>query len=291
MTLILGMSKLEGIYLSADFRVTDPTSGDVIDDASVKLLDILFPPAGGTRGLLAYTGLAKLPDGTPMGTWLVETMRGESEIPDQAMAHLLARLNRDVAPRPDGLTVNVLLIEGEHGERRLFGEFTNRKVDARSGRVATLSAFEYLMTELHGPFAFANGSGATRVIADGHLARVHDQLTIRPRRAFDHMKLLASVNRRVAEKVKTVSPACHVAFVPAERPAPGASDDRFGPQSRSFTERGEAAPAVMPMLLFGIDTSIMVRRGQELFAALEAGGAPPPELDADTVNRSMRRRD
>ena len=84
MTLILGMSKPEGIYLSADFRVTEHPSRRLIDDAAVKLLDVQFPPDGGTRALIAYTSLAILPDTTPVGTWLVETMRGESEVPDQA---------------------------------------------------------------------------------------------------------------------------------------------------------------------------------------------------------------
>jgi hypothetical protein len=38
MTLILGMSKPEGVYLSSDYRVTDARSGKLIDDASVKFL-------------------------------------------------------------------------------------------------------------------------------------------------------------------------------------------------------------------------------------------------------------
>lgn len=289
MTLILGMSKPEGIYLSADFRVTEQPSGRLIDDASVKMLTVHFPPEGGTRALFAYTGLAILPDGTPMGTWLRETMRGESEVPDQAMAHLHTRLNRDVAPHRVGLIVNGLLIEGEHGQRRLFGAFTNLKV--ASGRFETLRAFEYVMMELHEPFVFANGSGAAQLIADAHLARLHDQLAVRPRRAFDHMKLLGSINRRVAAKVETVSPACHVAFVPAEPPIPGPSDNRFGPTSHTFFERGEAAPAVMPLLLFGIDTSYMMRQLYERMTALKEGKKPPPDLGTDEINRMLRRRD
>ena len=146
------------------------------------------------------------------------------------------------------------------------------------------------MSELTEPFAFANGSGAARAIADDHLSRVHQQLRVRPRRALDHMKLLASINRRVAAKDKTVSPACHVAFVPASRPAAGITDNRFGPTSQSFTERGEAAPAVMPMLLFGIDTSFMMTQVQAQMAALKTGSAPPPEMSTEEINRLLRRR-
>ena len=38
LTLLLGMSKAEGIYMSADYRVTDARSGRLIDDASTKFL-------------------------------------------------------------------------------------------------------------------------------------------------------------------------------------------------------------------------------------------------------------
>lgn len=86
MTLILGMSKAEGIYLSADHRITEYPSGRLVDDASTKFLTVHYPPdKEGPKALLAYTGLAELPDGTPMGTWLRETLRGETEVFDQSI--------------------------------------------------------------------------------------------------------------------------------------------------------------------------------------------------------------
>jgi hypothetical protein len=293
MTLILGMSKPEGIYMSADFRVTESGSGRVIDDASVKLLNVLFPPPDrGTRALLAYAGLAILPGSTtPLGTWLIETMRGQSEYPDQAMAHLRHRLDRDVAPHRIGFMLNALLIEGENGERRLFGGFTNMRHNTATRRFDVLPAFEYMMKVIDGPFMFANGSGVSRAIAGAHLETAHTQLKIRPRRARDHMKLLASINRRVAAKEKTVSPACHVAFVPAKRPMPGVSDNRFGPTSGTFADRGEPAPAVMPTLFCGLDLTPMELQMKEQMAATAAGTDQPPVMDIDTLNRLLRRRD
>jgi hypothetical protein len=66
MTLILGMSKGEGLYLSTDHRVTDVRSGRLIDDASVKVLKLLYPPLeDGPKALVAYTGAALLRNGTP----------------------------------------------------------------------------------------------------------------------------------------------------------------------------------------------------------------------------------
>jgi hypothetical protein len=60
------MSKAEGIYLSADYRVTDARTGKLIDDASVKHLRVDYPPdQAGPKALMAFTGLARLRDGTP----------------------------------------------------------------------------------------------------------------------------------------------------------------------------------------------------------------------------------
>ena len=44
MTLILGMSKPEGIYLSVDYRVTNQKTHELIDDESVKFLTAHYPP-------------------------------------------------------------------------------------------------------------------------------------------------------------------------------------------------------------------------------------------------------
>jgi hypothetical protein len=70
-TLILGMSKPEGIYLSVDYRVSNSRTREVIDDESVKFLTVYYPPEHvGPKALIAYTGIALLPDGTPVGDWL-----------------------------------------------------------------------------------------------------------------------------------------------------------------------------------------------------------------------------
>jgi hypothetical protein len=68
MTLILGMSKPEGIYLSVDYRVTDARTRALIDDESIKSLQINYPPldAGGPKVLLGFSGLARLRDNTPV---------------------------------------------------------------------------------------------------------------------------------------------------------------------------------------------------------------------------------
>jgi hypothetical protein len=83
MTLILGMSKPDGIYMSTDYRVTDYRTGTLVDDSSVKFLTAHYPPdKTGPKALMGYAGLAVLPDGTKTGDWIRETLRGESEVID-----------------------------------------------------------------------------------------------------------------------------------------------------------------------------------------------------------------
>jgi hypothetical protein len=267
-TLILGMSKAEGVFLSVDYRVTNLRTGSVMDDATVKFLAVHYPPEGGPKALIAYTGVAYLADGTPVGDWIRETLRGESEVFDLSMAHLRNRLDRDVSPMRVPLIVNAIAL---HGDRRYFGGMSN----VRRSNWTVMDSFGYVMEELPEPRGFANGSGAETVVAGGHFDLLSSQLPVRPRRIHDHLNLLATINRRVAEVNSSVSPHCHVAFINA--------DDRYGPESHVFAH-GQPVPMTMPILLFGIDLTFMMEH-----ARLRVdGGAEAP--DTDEMNRHLQRR-
>ncbi len=281
MTLILAMSKPEGVYMSVDYRVTDMRSGRLVDDASIKFLPIRYPPdKGGPRALLAYTGLARLSDGTPMGTWIRESLRGETEVFDQSMAHLAARLERDIMPAKIPLIINVFVIAGDN---RYFGGFTNLKRDARN-RPVLKKSFGYSLVEMTKPMAFVNGSGGIRALRDGHFDQMRAQLRVKPRRVMDHMKLLATANRRVAAKDDSVSPFCHVTFMPA--------DESEGFKSHTFSEKGESVPFEMPVLLFGIDLTELLRDFNRDFAAWKAGDETALDRNIDPVemNERLKRR-
>jgi hypothetical protein len=280
MTLIIGMSKHEGVYMSTDYRVTDARTGRVLDDASIKFLTVHYPPdKTGPRALFGYTGLAALKDGTPMGRWIRETLRGQTEVVDVSMAHLRERLNRDVASMRYPLIVNVLVIEPE---RRLMGGLSNLFTDSQ-GTARVQDSFGYSMQALSGPFLFTNGSGASRVSA-AQLDLLDRQLDVIPRKPFDHMNLLASVNRRVAATDQTVSPFCNVAFLNG--------DQRTEPASHAFVEHRETVPFAMPHLLFGIDISYITEQFHRQSEAFMRGDAPAPDFnpDPDAVNKELRRR-
>lgn len=271
-TLILGMIKAEGIYLSADYRVTDFRTGKLVDDASIKLLTVHYPPdPTGPKALLGYSGLAVLPDGTPTGRWMRETLRGEAEFINDSMKHLRQRLDRDLAPLRTPFQVTVL---ATHGEGRYVGGFSNVRDPRRP--------FGYEMREMTKPFAFAHGSGGPRVAASSDLALLRSQLEVMPRKPLDHMRLLAAINRRAAAVESTVSRFCQVAFVNA--------DERTSPTSHVFTRPGETVPFEMPMLLFGIDLTDMDRVTLDRLTALIEGEDPGESLYAEAMNESVKRR-
>jgi hypothetical protein len=279
----MGMAKVEGIYLSADYRVTERPSGRLVDDAATKFLTIHYPPhEGGPKAVIAYSGVAFAPDGTPMGTWMRETLRGETEVFDQSMAHLKDRLDRDIAGKGWPLIVNALALQGD---KRYFGGLTNVAfTDEPRRKAKVLPRFEYVMSDVGTEFAFANGSGAAKVLAEGHFERVRRLLSVRPRKVEDHMNLLAAINRKVAAKAPAVSPHCHVSYVNA--------NDSTSPTSRTFTKPGESVPFEMPILLFGIDLTQMTRAfhasSQEFFRTKDATTVKP--LDEAEMNEGLKRR-
>lgn len=272
-TLILGMSNVDGIYLSADYRVTDGTTGKLIDDASNKMIDVQYPPFDGPRALMAFSGLAEV-SGVPTGTWMRETLRGESEVIDASMAHLQRRLDRDVGPRRRPLIINALVV---HGQRRHLGALSNVKLSGDVKRT-----FGYYMQELTQGFVFANGSGTAPLVANGQFERIRRQLGKWPRKTLDYMKLLAEINRVVAAEVSTVSPFCQVAFIAGKAPHSG--------ETKVFTDRGESVPFEMAMILYGVDTTVLTRQMPEQLAAVKRGEDVAFTPDPDESNEAVRRR-
>jgi hypothetical protein len=95
MTMIITMIRPEGIWQSADNRVT--LGHRIINNMTPKQLHIVCPPfPGGPQILMAFTGLAELPDGTPMLQWIRETIRGQNRAIGPLVEHLCSRLTRDI---------------------------------------------------------------------------------------------------------------------------------------------------------------------------------------------------
>ncbi|WP_136623316.1 hypothetical protein [Mycobacterium attenuatum] len=287
MTSLLNMNKPEGMYLCADYRTTDADTGIFIDDERVKHLTVHYP--GDLKALIAFTGIAALKDGTPVGDWLMETMRGHTEVFDVSMAHLHSRLKRDFETYRRHLIVTVNVMDGNG--RRGFGGFTNQRPSGYISR-----DFGYTMEELPEPRGFASGAPAAKAEAEKRFEVIKSQLKVKPRHAREHMNMLAKVNRRVAQAderraratrvdgaIGTVSPFCHVSFVPA----PGENTTKYPPEDRVYTLPGDGVepPFAWPMLVNGIDTRYQIER---LMAWARDGGEYI--FDPEEAQRRLNRR-
>jgi hypothetical protein len=274
-TLILGASKPEGIYMCVDYRIS--AARVTLHDEASKCLTVHYPPLdAGTKALFGFTGAAILPDGTPTLTWLRETLRGQSEVPDVSMAHLHERLNRDWARLGQPLIINVLAIHEPDG-RRFMGGFSNLRATAPT---TPMRSFGYEIREIGDSYLFSNGSGAAVAWADAKLRKAHALLGVMPRKPEDFMKLLSIVNRRVAAGVNSVSPFCQVYFINAT--------SQYSQTARAFVERGESVPFEMPFLLGGIDMTVMTNR---LMEAVKTGELLSQASISDVTNEQIKRRE
>jgi hypothetical protein len=221
--------------------------------------------------LFAYTGIAHTSDRarTPVGDWLRETLRGITEVFDVSMQHLKARLDRDFGRHRKPLIINALVIQGQ---QRWIIEPSNLKAEA-NGTYRVVTSFGYVAREITEPQLFVNGSGAQQVVNSRDLDLLRRQLAVRPKRPQDHMKLLASANRRAAkaDPKKRVSPFCHVSFV----------GENEAPTSTIFTVRGESVPFTLPMIAWGIDLSFPP----------PMSGIDPSSITSEERNKHLKRRD
>jgi hypothetical protein len=242
MTLTITMIRPEGIWQSADNRVT--IDGQLIDDERPKQLHVICPPLpGGPQLLLAFTGLARLPDGTPTIQWARETLRGEQRFIMPMLEHLRDRLSRDVGR--SHLWENLLIFSGGifEGDKRFYVEIRNVELKTWKPK----REFDFIVCEVVEPMVFIAGSGQVAVSKeDWDLLRT--QSRVRPAKWENHLGLLAAVNRRTAagkKSMKSVSPWCSASYI---------SHDEEGSHQKNFSNPGEPkGPLYIESLLSGLD--------------------------------------
>ncbi|RIS77983.1 hypothetical protein [Mycobacteroides abscessus] len=274
MTLVLALSALNAICMSVDYRVTNSKTNAIIDPAAVKSLVVqVKPEEGGPRALLGYTGQAQLWGQMPTGRWLREVLRGQAQPFNDLMQHLLTQLNRRVMrDYKEPLLISVLAVHGTNGEGRYWGGFSNIRKDLQLHH-----RFEYELRAIGTRCYYGTGSGAAVLKTGDYDNLVAAHLDVPEHTTEDHMKLLAAINRQVAEADETVSPYCFVTGIGAE--------NQWVPRSRAFLEQGEDVPFSSRTITDGLDLNYMTEQAMKAF---ENGTVPV--LDADRIQRELKRR-
>jgi hypothetical protein len=269
-TLVLGMSKPEGIYLSVDHRLS--LNGVPTDDDAVKFLNVRYPPTRtGPQALFAYVGASQVRRGIPTEVWLRNTIQlGPHEF-NASMANLFRRVGLD-AHRRQILIINALVMcQG----LRYFVGISNMKPLG-----GTTWEFDRKIEKISEEYVFANGSAAHWALS-GEASILSAQLKVAPRDPWSHMGLLARSNRRLAKLDKQrVSAHCHVSFVNA--------DENGHPRAGAFLTDGEPGLLVIPELSVGVELSSATEYVNRSIASWNR--LSPSVFDPKEIQRSLARR-
>jgi len=248
MTLNLMLINPSGIWQCSDMRLTDPKTGKLVEDHSVK--HVLLR-CGDGAALIMYSGIGSVRD-VPLSDWIRQILRGEPRTLDQSLIYLRERATEDLGP----------IVKGEYHHRFTIGSFLH-------GRPWFVQIINHdRMVAGHpgppqqefGTVAVEVGeSGCRCVLGDAGAVRPVDLQTLKrvasrqPREPKEFRNLLAAINRRAAErsKLKLISPHCITTYVPpAGHPGEG----------EIHGVGDEHEPVIIPTLLFGIDLTDLVRQ-------------------------------
>jgi len=250
-----------GMWQCSDHRLVNTSSGRVEDDDSVK--QVTLRCQDGTA-VIAYAGIGKL-NRVHISDWIRETLRGEGRTVDQSLIFLRENASRDLGPFLRG---------------RLHHMFTVGAIIQGQTWLAQIRNFHPTPDKLWAePLATFETAGV-RVTAGvvtafpPLLSPADSQLLMRvaarrPRKPEEFSELLAAINRRVAAGParRVVSSHCVTTYVP---PAGEPSNVKFHDTTRVSRN------LVVPMLLFGIDTTEMMKGLMTHMAdpssALDTGG-------------------
>jgi hypothetical protein len=276
MTLIITLIRPEGIWQSADNRIT--RNNKVEDDSTPKQLHIICPPLpGGSQVLMGFTGIAEMPDGTPTLQWIEETLRGETRTIMETLNHLCKRLTRDLGKSQ--LWKNRLIITGGIFEKEKKFYFEIRNVTPKTFEINKV--FDFVVMEVTSPQVFVGGSGSTHIKqADWQLLK--QQSGKKPAKWEDHLGLLAAVNRRAAQIDKLVSPWCQASYL---------SNGSEGVSSKRFSKKGEpGGPPGIHTIVAGIDLLPVSLQVLNTFEKMKKGDLNTDDENYDDMDVSVKGR-
>lgn len=264
------------MWQCSDHRLVDTRTMRLYDDESVKHVQLRCRDGS---AMIAYAGIGAL-NGVQVSDWVREILRGENRTVDESLIFLRESATRDLGP---------------YLRRRLHHMFTVAAFIRGRRWLAQIRNFhptpESLWAEPRGEFGTAaaeikEGLGVATVfppLLDARDATLLQRVAARkPRDPEQFSDLLASINQRVASgrARKIVSPHCVTTRVP--------------PTGEPFTGKfhggsGHQRTMQVPMLLFGIDTTEMMRG-----LMFQVAGGPPVDLQrfgenaAKPINRLRR---
>jgi len=224
MTLNLGLAASWGAWLCTDYRLTR-LDGSLYDDYSPKFVSVQC--VDGTA-LVTYSGLGLVSRKGKMLTseWVREVLRGENRTLDQSLIQIRERATAELSVHRCWLLFFILATFAK-GNRWIVSISNLRQPEGYSAPPEP--AFSTRATEvLNEQLVLAHGSGVES-IGEDDAKMLRSMAGRQPRNPTSYLRLLARVNRRVADarppQRKDVSPWCVTVYMPP---------DGTGVQQRTF---------------------------------------------------------
>lgn len=201
-----------GIWQSSDHRLTDPTTGKLVDDYSMKHISLSCPDGS---ALITYTGIGRVKS-TDISDWLRGTLRGRGRSLDDsfiAIRELATKWVSPIAARKHHLFFNIGAFLGGNAWVVQIG---NNQLTPDWRNLPPTSDFHTSAKRIENqPMVVI--SGAREAVTDADIQLLGNVSQRKPRRPQDFRKLLAAVNERAAHAAGPrgpISSACVTAYMP-----------------------------------------------------------------------------
>ncbi len=274
MTFTVTLVNQHGIWQSSDLRITDPKTGQLVDDFSIKQLSFRCPDGA---ALLTYSGAGSV-GGVQVSDWIRQFLRGETRTVDQTLIQIREHATRDLGPLLLKLKIKHMFNVGAFlGGVPWIVQIRNFQV-SRAGEGPVEREFQTSARKVTDGAGFVVPWPCILSMADlAKLVKISDK---RPRKPSEFSDLLGEVNLRTARSYRQlVSERCVTTYQPP-------SGD--GLQTYVHNAPKRANPIVPGDLLFGIDVTEIARA----LAARPHGVPIPEQTFQETVlpKNSLRRK-
>lgn len=285
MTLILTAMTPEVVWQSADNLVS--LKGKPHYSDAVKHVTLTCPDGS---ALVAFVGLAELPDGTRMGDWIRTTLRGANRLIEQDILHLTEMASNEIGSSIYGGHALAFTVVAVRGSELWYYEITNASVygpdwaSRPARRNFNVAGYHVLEARVG-----AVGSGLSSIEPED-MRLIEHVLAVNPQNPQDMRYLLAAANRRAARrKISGISATCSTAVMGVALNG-AAIETHDSPRVRRGIPSRLRTPFVIPHIYYGIDLTETTRVMQEQAIRLTTSSSTPmtdQEL-ADALERARR---
>lgn len=273
MTLNITIVAQWGIWQCSDHRLTNPITGRLVEDDSVKHVAFRFPDGG---ALLAYSGIGSVA-GISISDWVREVLRGETRSLDNTFIYLREQATRSIGPFVQGKYHHVFSIGAflqGHPWIIQIRNFVSKTPDVIGPPLGEFITVAFEIKEK--PLVCVSGEHRSLGQKDSdELAKIASN---HPRKADEFHNLLAKYNKKASQHRiygKVISPTCATSFMPPEA----------GPINSKFHQGGtnQGKNLTLPMLLFGIDLTEISSLQSRRLESMSSENKPREDSNTDKL--------